>query len=271
MELTDFLTGSGEQTTYWATALTSSILCIVSGALLIFLHPRRRTTKAKIYPERYITARRMLGIAYCVIGALTLLQLATGSGANAAPKQSDFLPISGLVISTSQALLFTAALLALYNSRLVSRKIVMYNLIPIAWFVGMYVLFIRFPEMTLAIKKLFFCFYIVQLIGYSVVFFVERDKYLEHLDQYFDDWGCRAHRRNGVTALFLCSLGVGLAAMASYYFTELWHLTAFIAAYTVYYIAVAVYFLRYRRHSEEIATVTTPEEWGNEDSTIHLS
>jgi hypothetical protein len=208
----------------------------------------------------------ILGTACLIIGAITLFQLATGAAVGdmaVAHKQSEFLPVSGLIISTSQALLFTAALLSLYNSRLLNGDVILWNILPIALFALIYAMCREEPEVAIIVKKVFFGFYITQLIGYTVAFFNERDRYLCHLEDWFDDWGLREYRRNGIVALFVCSLVVGVAALASYFFTELWHLTVFIAACTAYYAAVAIYFLKYRRHSEEIFHVTTPEDWDN--------
>ncbi len=261
MNITDIANLSEEQMLYLAMCLTSAILCIIFGMMMIlmFIGRHRLDRRSPFYPARYVMARRLLGAALLVIGTITLFQLLTGD-TGAAPKQSEFLPISGLVISTSQAALFTAALLALYNSQLVTGGNILWNIIPIVWFVLIYAIVRGVPEFARGMKWTLLGYYILQLIGYTIVFFFERRKYLRHLENYFDDWGYCEYRRNGVTVLFLCSLAVGVAALASYFFTQLWHLTVFIAAYTAYYFAVMIYFLNYQRHSHTIVDVTTIDD-----------
>lgn len=249
---------SEEQFIYVVTNFSSAVVLIVISLFLLYMrHFRRFIRRAPVYPARYIMARRILGISYCVIGVLMLSQIATGI----TPKHDEFLPISGLCISTSQAMLFTGALLALYNSNLLRRSVILWNIFPIIWFLFMYGLFTSVPDVQRIVKIVFFAFYVLQLTGYTIVFFIERRKYLFHIEYYFDDSEYYIYRRNGIMVLFLCSLAVGMVALASYYFTELWHLTVFIACYTAYYVAVAIYFLNYELQCQKIADVTTPEEW----------
>lgn len=248
-----------EQTVYLAVNIASALLCAALGVLLVDMRSYRRSMRrAPVYPRRYIAARRALGIAYLLLSGLMALKLAF-----ALPeKQGEFLPVSALVISTSQALLFTAALLSLYNSPLVRRDIIWCNVIPIVAFPLLYVVLSRAATEQMIIRYLFFTYYILQLILYTVFFFRERRRYLDTIEEYFDRGkSYRFYSKRGVTLLFLCSLAIGVAALASYFFTELWQITVFVAAYTIYYAWVACYFLDYAVDSQKIQHVTTPEDW----------
>jgi hypothetical protein len=260
MNITDIANYSAEQIIYLATILCSAVVCVVFGVLLMLVRRYRFNRRSPFYPVRYITARRILGFAYIFIGVMKIFQIVTAE-AIAVPNQSEFLPIAGLIISTSQALLFTAALLALYNSRLVTYSDIFWTgIFPIVWFVVMYVVTHRTePESAYSIKWMFFGFYMLQLVGYTIAFFVERRQYRLRIEEYFNDDGYNAYPQPGTGVLFLCSLAVGLAALVSYFATELWHLTVFTATYTAYYVAVAVYFLKSWKQSQRITDMTTPE------------
>lgn len=248
-----------EQTVYLAVNIASVLLCLAMGILLVDMRSYLRSIRrVPVYPQRYIAARRALGIAYLLLGGLMALKLTF-----ALPeKQGEFLPVSALVISTSQALLFTAALLSLYNSPLVRRDIIWWNVIPIVAFPLLYVVFSRAATEQMIIRYLFFAYYVLQLILYTALFFRERRRYLDTIEDYFDQGkSYRFYSKRGVALLFLCSLAIGVAALASYFFTELWQITVFIATYTIYYVWVACYFLDYAIDSQKIHHVTTPEEW----------
>lgn len=212
-----------EQTVYLAVNIASVLLCVAMGILLVDMRSYLRSIRhVPVYPQRYITARRALGIAYLLLGGLMALKLTLAMP----EKQGEFLPISALVISTSQALLFTAALLSLYNSPLVRRDIIWWNVIPIVAFPLLYLVFSRAATEQMIIRYLFFAYYLLQLILYTVAFFHERRRYLDAIEEYFDRGkSYRFYSKRGVTLLFLCSLAIGVAALASYFFTELWQIT----------------------------------------------
>lgn len=170
-----------------------------------------------------------------------------------------FFSIGNLVISSSQALLFTIATLALLNSRLVRRIPILLNVIPILLFVAVYFIFIEHDAVGRGICYCFFTFYVVQLIIYTVVFAFERKEYIHKLKV-----NCTAEefgkcRNNGVTWIFVSALLVGILALASYFFTQYWQLSVFVFTYTVFYTAVTVYFLKYAGKSAEIESITADD------------
>lgn len=245
-----------EEQIYMALCLTSVVVCMTDAVLLLRKRGFLREMDRKLYrPERYISARYALGVAFLIMAVMTAGLLFRGL---AAPSEK-FFSIGNLVISSSQALLFTIATLALLNSRLVRRNVILWNCLPIALFVVVHFIFIEHDEIGRGICYCFFTFYVVQLIIYTVVFAFERKEYIHKLkvNCTADEFGkCR---NNGVTWIFVSALLVGILALASYFFTQYWQLSVFVFTYTVFYTAVTVYFLKYAGKSAEIESITADD------------
>lgn len=245
-----------EEQIYMALCVASVVVCMTDAVLLLRMRGFLREMGRKLYrPERYISARYALGVAFIIMAVMTAGLLFRGL---AAPSEK-FFSIGNLVISSSQALLFTIATLALLNSRLVRRNVILWSCLPIALFVVVHFIFIEHDEIGRGICYCFFTFYVVQLILYTVVFAFERKEYIHKLIV-----NCTAEefgkcRNNGVTWIFVSALLVGILALASYFFTEYWQLSLFILTYTVFYTAVTVYFLKYAGKSAEIESITADD------------
>ncbi len=245
-----------EEQIYMALCVASVVVCMTDAVLLLRMRGFLREMDRKLYrPERYISARYALGVAFLIMAVMTAGLLFRGL---AAPSEK-FFSIGNLVISSSQALLFTIATLALLNSRLVRRNVILWSCLPIALFVVVHFIFIEHDEIGRGICYCFFTFYVVQLILYTVVFAFERKEYIHKLIV-----NCTAEefgkcRNNGVTWIFVSALLVGILALASYFFTEYWQLSLFILTYTVFYTAVTVYFLKYAGKSAEIESITADD------------
>ena len=245
-----------EEQIYLALCLTSVVVCMTDAVLLLRMRGFLREMDRKLYrPERYISARYALGVAFLIMAVMTAGLLFRGL---AAPSEK-FFSIGNLVISSSQALLFTIATLALLNSRLVRRNVILWSCLPIALFVVVHFIFIEHDEIGRGICYCFFTFYVVQLILYTVVFAFERKEYIHKLKV-----NCTAEefgkcRNNGVTWIFVSALLVGILALASYFFTQYWQLSVFVFTYTVFYTAVTVYFLKYAGKSAEIESITADD------------
>lgn len=170
-----------------------------------------------------------------------------------------FFSIGNLVISSSQALLFTIASLALLNSRLIRRDVILLNCLPIALFVVAYFIFIEHERVGRGICYCFFTFYVVQLLFYTAVFAFERREYIHKLKVSCTVEEFGQCRNNGVTWIFVSALLVGILALISYFFTQYWQLSLFVFVYTVFYTAVTVYFLKYAGKSAEIESITADD------------
>ena len=245
-----------EEQIYMALCVASVVVCMTDAVLLLRMRGFLREMDRKLYrPERYISARYALGVAFLIMAVMTAGLLFRGL---AAPSEK-FFSIGNLVISSSQALLFTIATLALLNSRLVRRNVILWSCLPIALFVVVHFIFIEHDEIGRGICYCFFTFYVVQLILYTVVFAFERKEYIHKLKV-----NCTAEefgkcRNNGVTWICVSALLVGILALASYFFTQYWQLSIFVFTYTVFYTAVTVYFLKYAGKSAEIESITADD------------
>lgn len=245
-----------EEQIYMALCVASVVVCMTDAVLLLCMRRFLREMDRELYrPERYISARYALGVAFLIMAVMTAGLLFRGL---AAPSEK-FFSIGNLVISSSQALLFTIATLALLNSRLVRRNVILWSCLPIALFVVVHFIFIEHDEIGRGICYCFFTFYVVQLILYTVVFAFERKEYIHKLKV-----NCTAEefgkcRNNGVTWIFVSALLVGILALASYFFTQYWQLSVFVFTYTVFYTAVTVYFLKYAGKSAEIESITADD------------
>lgn len=167
-----------EEQIYMALCLTSVVVCMTDAVLLLCMRRFLREMDRRLYrPERYISARITLGLAFLIIALMTAGLLFKG----VAEPTEKFFSIGNLVISSSQALLFTIATLALLNSRLVRRIPILLNVIPILLFVAVYFIFIEHDAVGRGICYCFFTFYVVQLILYTVVFAFERKEYIHKL------------------------------------------------------------------------------------------
>ena len=243
---------------HFTVGLVSSLVCLLLGLLLIYI--RNVEFKKPYRPTRYIAARRALGWAYIIIGIFSAILLFTFDVRD--QEALGFFPLSGLIISISQIILFTVAFLGLFNSRLINRTVITANILPFGILLLVYILFTGHEEVQLHIRELLFFCYLLQLVFYTIVFIFERRKYLLIIEDYFDlgkmyeKYSCK-----GVALLYFSAIGIGIWALASYFFTTQLQETIFIASYTVFYIVVAWYYLSYSKKSSRIQDVTTPELW----------
>lgn len=247
-----------EEQTYLVICIVSIVACLLDSILLLDLHRFNKEISDRLYkPVRYISARIALGLAFMIIALMTAGLLFKGAGGGEPPQK--FFSIGNLVISSSQALLFTIASLALFNSKLVKGSHVAAHFAPIILFVLVYFIFIEHKEVGKVACYCFFTFYIVQLVVYTIAFIIERKKYINTLRINCTPQEYVQCRNKGVTVIFAAAVLVGVAALASYFFTQYWQLSLFVLSYTVFYTAVTVYFLNYAKKSSEIESITADD------------
>ena len=244
-----------------AVGIGSSLICLLLGLKLsLVCLCKYIDMRSPFRPSRYIAARRVLGVAYIIIGVFSFILLYTVDVRDKAA--TDFFPLTGLVISISQIMLFTVAVLALFNSRLLNRTVVAANVAPIVLLLLLYTVSNGNEHIQYTIRLTLFVYYLLQLVVYTFAFIVERNKYLLIIEDYFDQgklyekYSCK-----GIAVLYFCAIGIGFWALASYFFTTLLQETVFIFCYTVYYCVVAGYYFSYSKISRRIQDVTTPEYW----------
>ena len=248
-------------TIHEVVGVTSSIICLILGfKLLLVRFSKYIDMKSPFRHSRYIAARRALGAAYIIIGVFSFVLVYTVDVSNMDPY--DFFPLSGLVISISQIILFTVAVLALFNSKLLNKTMVIATVAPIVLLLVLYVIFLGHDRVLFTIRFALFIYYLMQLVVYTFVFIQERHKYLLIIEDYFDEGRLYdKYRCKGIPILYFSAIVIGFWALASYFFTTQLQETTFIFFYTIFYIVVAWYYLDYSKISSRIQDVTTPEQW----------
>ena len=245
---------------YHFVCILSSIICILMAFMLLDVRSYRKMVKEKypqVIPHRYITARISLGIAYVILGGLTAAQTILEM-----PDETEtFIPLSGLVIASSQALLFTMAILAFYNSKMADTRMVVLNVIPFACLMFMYLFSSDYPSYQKEIRLMWLVLYIVQLIVLTVAFYKARKKYLSVLHSHLGkSQMCTHYEQKELVPLFIGTLFIGIYALVSFFFTQRWMLSVFIVIYTIYYIAVGVYTLKYAEKGPLITDLSTSDD-----------
>ena len=249
-----------QETVYHIVCISSSVICILLGYLMLDMKAFLKTLKAKypmLIPRRYLIARISLGIAYVVLGTLTALQVVLDM-----PDETEtFIPLGGLVIASSQAILFTMAILAFYNSRLANYRMIIINVIPFCCLGLLYVLSGEALEIQKEIRIMWLVLYFIQLIILSLCFLRGRKTYLASLRSHIGKSSiCKAYEQQELVPLFAGTLFIGVYALVSFFFTERWMLSVFIGIYTLYYLAVGFYTLRYEKKSPLIFDLSYPDE-----------
>ena len=257
----DFIFGMGMEQIHMIVGSASSFICLVLGIVLLMVRFNKNLgRKGLSRPTRYIAARIALGWAYVIIGIFSAVLLFTVDVSE--QEKVDFFPLAGLIISISQISLFTVAVLAVFNSKLLNRQVISINLLPIFVLMILYFVLSGQEAHQLHVRQMLFVFYMLQLVVYTMAFIIERRKYLLIVEDYFDlgklydKYSCK-----GVTVLYFAAIVVGIWALVSYFFTSLEQETLFIFCYTIYYVVVAWYYLDYSKISRRIHDITTPENW----------
>ena len=241
---------------YHYVCLSSGIICVLLAFFLLDVRAYKKKVKRicpVLLPRRYINARVSLGIAYIVLGVLTALQVLLDM-----PNETNtFLPLPGLVIASSQALLFTMAILSFYNSPLANYKMIWGNIIPLILLFILHEISYNNTLCQQEIRVMWLIVYGVQLVEFSVTFFHARRMYEAALLKNLGNSSVSAqYSQKELIPLFIGTLFIGLYALASFFFTEKWSLSIFIVIYTLYYMAVGLYALLYAEKGQKIMDIS---------------
>lgn len=137
--------------------------------------------------QNYRTSRRILAVAYFVVGALSITKLICITNQEA----KDYTYIFTLIIASVQALLFTSTLIVLVNIRFITRKKIYRHLLPILIFsvllIGSYLTAIR--PLYKVIYNLFTLYYLFQLVYYSRLLHIQFQLYKDQFNNYFSGHG----------------------------------------------------------------------------------
>lgn len=245
---------------YHYVCLTSGIICVLLAFFLLDIRSFKKRVKKTcpvLLPKRYICSRISLGIAYTVLGILTALQVLLDM-----PNETEtFLPLPGLIIASSQALLFTMAILSFYNSSLANYKMIWGNIIPLFMLLILHELGNGCTEFQKEVRILWLIIYSVQLMEFTLTFFLARHNYEKALFKNLGNSSITVkYAQKELLPLFIGTLFIGIYALASFFFTKKWSLSIFIIIYTLYYIAVGLYALFYAEKGQSIMDISEVDE-----------
>lgn len=252
--------GTIQDVIYHYVCLTSGLICVLLAYFLLDIRSYKRKVKRfcpVLLPKRYLCARISLGIAYVILGVLTALQVLLEM-----PNETNtFLPLPGLVIASSQALLFTMSILSFYNSPLANYQMVWGNVIPLLLLFILHESCSGNASCQLEIRVMWLIVYCIQLMEFSLTFFHARRTYEAALIKNLGFTSITArYAQKELLPLFIGTLVIGLYALASFFFTDKLSLSIFIFIYTLYYMAVGIYALRYAEKGQSIMDLSDIDE-----------
>jgi AraC-like DNA-binding protein len=193
----------------------------------------------------------------------------------------NILRMEGMIIASLQASLFTFALITLINPLFVNQKYVIIRLIPVPVFFIVYLLsdlkwgdpvIMNYEELrqhvlhpTMIVRELFLLYYVFQLFYLSFVFFQQRRKYKDKIDNYFAD-NSTMHL-TWTKYCFFMALFVGICALLSFFMFSDRMVLSFTLVYALFYVAFGLFYVRYPRTFIYIQPVIYPKEISMFEST----
>ncbi len=229
----------------------------ILAAVLLNMKPQmkklRNTLPEDLIPHRYISARRILGTAYIFIGTVILIHLYL----HPAGDLSNLYPGEILLIGSAQMILTLAALLSLYNSQMVCRCTVMASIAIFMVPVFVESISTSFSISNNIVRITLFTLFIIQIILYTAVFISERRRYVRTMEGKLGNDEAANYRKKGSTVLFILMLILSVCALIPLFITDLCCAGVFVTAYTIYNIALGVYFHLSIDESSVVQEITT--------------
>lgn len=223
--------------------------CVMAICFLAFPIPQNKELK------NYRISLKILAGAYFLIALLTLAILLFNLNDNS----KEVFSFISLMLSSSQALLFTFTMITLLNPHFVTQRFIFWQLLPIIIITALYAVisiiygdpitstFTRFAQSishpTVFIRFLFFIFYVFQLFYYSKLYLIEEKNYKEGLDNYFSE---NIHLKlPWVRFAFLAALFCGNLSMISNFFPYKEFDITLTTIFMSFYLFFAIEYLNY--------------------------
>ncbi|MFA6403038.1 MAG: AraC family transcriptional regulator [Salinivirgaceae bacterium] len=234
--------------------VTNLILFVVCGAMgTMFL---AIPTPKKEGLKNYRISLKVVASSYFLLALLTLAVLIFKLPDNA----RELFTFTSISISAFQAFLFTNALITLLNPKFVTAKYLLVQLIPFVILITLFIVFnnifgdpvvTQFNELamylnnpTLLLLLLFYALYVVQLVVYTSLYFIQEKKYRNRAKDFFSDdvW----LKLTWVRWAFLSALVVGIISMVSYFFAQKYD-WIFNLLYATFYFGFALEYIKYNK------------------------
>lgn len=239
------------QVLFYISYLLNAIACVTAGGLLLLLKPLRQATNRK-----YRIACRTLAVASLIVG---LGHLLTVFFQNSSLVQMGMFAFPFILISASQALLFTFLMIVLFRETYVTSKTILLHAAPSLiltllylaaafvwddpvvhtwsdWWAGVH-------NPRLFIRTLFGWVYLVQLVIFTCIFFRERGLYQRELDL-LTQVPERLELR-WVTGGFLSALAIGILAFTLFFILSSLYEAVVTSVFSAYYLIIAICYVNY--------------------------
>jgi len=227
------------------------VVCGVMGSSFLSIHiPKKEGLRS------YRISLKVLSSAYFALCLLTIAVLAF----NLADNSREHFTFLSILISSTQALLFTFTIITLINPNFVKLKNVLHHLSPYAVFLVLYIIsesiigdpqissFSSIPQIidnpTIWVRLIFLAYYAFQLVYYPYLFFREAKKYDEELLNYFSE--VVQLKMKWVRIAFYAALFIGVIAMASNFLPKDydWMVTI---VFATFYFGFAQEYIKYNK------------------------
>ncbi len=239
---------------YIFITLALVISTLVLGVILI-LQP----IPEKPFLNKYKLSSRLLGIVYVLFASITIYILYIGTDKYLA----EYFRFSTTIISATQAIVFSFALISLLNPHFTKRITTMYivHASVILLFLLTYWVFTRFEKDAVLssinaitnnqenpitiLRFIFIIFYLYQFLHYLIVFQKSISKYNKNIENYYSEIG--KIKLYWIRYAFYSSFVVALTALIFQIIPSLWFDILFSGALIGFYIVFALNFINYNR------------------------
>lgn len=214
-----------------------AVITFVFGILFLFM-----TIPNKKEFHNYHICRKLLALAYFIMGGLNLVELFINQDIN----DSFVNRFVTVIISLFQAFLFTYALITLFNTQYLTRTRMIRELFPVAILTIFCSLALAIHLPTIVLNTIFYtgiAYYVFQLIYYTVLFNRQYILYQNKLSDYFSEK--ESLRLRWTRFSFFAALSIGVIALTSLFLGSPLVAVLFLLIFTFFYIYFGIKYLNY--------------------------
>lgn len=241
------------------------IVCLVMGTLFL-AYPTPKDIKL----HNYRISLRALAAAYFVMAVLNSLIMFLDFKIQI-PEYFNFVV---LLMSSLQAILFTYTLIILLNPGFVTRKRLLYDLLPTMLFALIYLAFtLKIGDCKISevkdfkacianpcvkIRLIFFCYYCFQLVKYVSLFLKQEKIYILEINNNFSDISRLSLK--WVRWSFIVALSVGIMAIIIQILPGIFYELFFNIILTLFYFIFALKYINYNKIFYYLAPIIADNE-----------
>lgn len=229
----------------------SIVVCFVLSVLmLLYPYPKEEGLKNFRISARLLSANFfLLGTYSCLMRIFNLAESAV-----------EIIPYSTLIVATLQVMLYALSMINLLNPKYSTRSSVLKQLSPMVFFTLAYIISVSFvgdvylyntddlvpylSHPTVILRIVFFLFFLLQILYYSVIFIREERNYRTAVDNYYSDYPYTLRLEWIIHAYYSAFIVAIVAVIYSVYYHLVFQ-TLFVAVYTIFYSVFSLNYLRY--------------------------